>query len=75
MNLTLEMSRELDEELNLNIHKADLMRSWGKLETEEDYIAFIRNLMLNKAYPRIYAEAKMAHDRAWEAKYGRGSKH
>lgn len=53
MKLTPEMSKDLDEELALNVRKADLMQSWGKLPSEAEYIDFIRNQMLNKAYPRV----------------------
>lgn len=51
--LTDEMSHSLDKELSLNIRKADIMRESGHLQSEAEYITFIRNQMMNKAYPRI----------------------
>lgn len=51
--LTYSMSKDLDEELNLNICKANIMWESGHIQLYDQYISFIRNQMLNKAYPRV----------------------
>lgn len=56
MKLTPEMSKALDEEMDLNIRKACFMLANVNGFTWDDFFSFVRNQMLNKAYPRIIAE-------------------
>lgn len=49
------MSKALDEEFEINVRKANFMVQNANY-TQDQAITFIRNLMMNKAYPRIIQE-------------------
>lgn len=53
--LTPEMSQALDEEFEINVRKANFMVENANY-TVDQAITFIRNQMMNKAYPRIIQE-------------------